>query len=79
MALGMTLFVAERCVALGDAPNDITMLEAADYGIIIANPHRAPLPPLNGEDEGRISRTLDAGPLGWNTAVCALLDTLELT
>ena len=79
MARVLRRFDAERCVALGDAPNDITMLEAADYGVIIANPHRTLLPPLNGEDEGRISRTLDAGPLGWNTAVCALLDKLELT
>jgi mannosyl-3-phosphoglycerate phosphatase len=61
-------------LALGDAPNDIAMLEAADYGIIIANPHRPPLPILNGEATGRIIRTTQPGPVGWNNAVCAFLD-----
>lgn len=64
-------------IALGDAPNDIEMLEAADVGIIIANPHHGHLPPLKGEDEGRIIRTDLAGPEGWNRAVLALLDQFE--
>lgn len=68
----------DHSVALGDAPNDITMLEAAEFGVIVANLHRDPLPTLSGEATGRISRTRDAGPLGWNTAVCALLDQLGL-
>jgi len=78
MARVLDDFQPNHFVALGDAPNDITMLEAADFGIIIANPHRDPLPTLKGEAEGRISRTLDAGPTGWNTAICALLDQLGL-
>ena len=69
----------QHTVALGDAPNDISMLDAADYGIIVANPHRTPLPKLEGETTGRISRTRRAGPEGWNTAVCALLDHLGMT
>lgn len=56
-------------VALGDAPNDTEMLETADLGIIVANPHRPPLPTLKGEAEGHIRRTEDAGPKGWNAAV----------
>lgn len=56
-------------VALGDAPNDVEMLEAADLGIVIANPHRAPLPPLKGEAEGRIRRIAAPGPKGWNAAM----------
>lgn len=60
-------------VALGDAPNDIEMLERADLGIIVANPHRAPLPPLRGEAEGRIRRTTLPGPAGWNDAVLQVM------
>lgn len=66
-------------VALGDAPNDIEMLEAADFGVIVANPHRRPLPLLRGEKEGRIIRTLEVGPAGWNTAILDLLARLNLT
>lgn len=65
-------------IALGDAPNDIEMLEAADIGIIVANPHRRPLPELKGEQSGRIMRTTLAGPDGWNAAVLAQLTRLNL-
>ena len=65
-------------MALGDAPNDVEMLEAADFGVIVANPHHAPLPPLQGEAEGRIVRTERPGPEGWNIAVLNLLAQLEL-
>lgn len=61
-------------VALGDAPNDVEMLEAADLGIIVANPHRPPLPQLQGEMQGHIIRTTLAGPQGWNAAMLDLLD-----
>lgn len=67
-----------QTIALGDAPNDVEMLEAADAGVIIANPHRAPLPCLKGETSGRIIRTTDAGPKGWNTAMQAHLARLKL-
>lgn len=56
-------------LALGDAENDVAMLEAADYGIIVANEAHAPLPRLAGEDTGRIFRTIVQGPAGWNGAV----------
>lgn len=69
---------AGETIALGDAPNDIEMLEAAGHGVIIANPHRAPLPPLKGESAGRIHRTVASGPVGWNRAVVDLLDTLSI-
>jgi mannosyl-3-phosphoglycerate phosphatase len=65
-----------RTLALGDAPNDIEMLEAADRGVIVANPHGTPLAPLPGEADGRISRTSKPGPEGWNAAVCAVLSGL---
>lgn len=67
-----------RTIALGDAPNDIEMLEAADIGVIVVNPHHSPLPRLQGEDTGRIIRTDRPGPVGWNRAVLALLDRLGL-
>lgn len=62
-----------RSIALGDAPNDVEILQAADYGVIVRNDHAPPLPPLPGEAAGRISRTLEQGPQGWNTAVLGLL------
>ena len=65
-ALPMTL-------ALGDAPNDIEMIEAADFGVIVANPAHEPLAELQGEALGRIRRTRAIGPAGWNEAVLAIL------
>jgi len=72
------LYAPKTTVALGDAPNDVAMLEAVDFGVVIANPNRPPLPPLNGEAEGRISRTTKAGPLGWNEAILDLIEHLNL-
>ncbi|MEM6940265.1 MAG: HAD-IIB family hydrolase [Pseudomonadota bacterium] len=66
-------FQPRHSIALGDAPNDIEMLETADVGVIVHNPHRVPLPALTGEAAGRIRRTTQAGPEGWNTAVLSLL------
>jgi mannosyl-3-phosphoglycerate phosphatase len=54
------------------------MLQAADYGVIIANPHRAPLPPLKTEAKGRILRTTLSGPEGWNNAVLDLVEQLNI-
>ena len=60
-------------VALGDAPNDIEMLDTADRGFIIANPHGSQIPHLAAEDEKRVTRALESGPTGWNTAVLSIL------
>ena len=65
-------------LALGDAPNDVEMLQTADHGVIIANPHRAPLPPLDTEGAGRITRTTLPGPEGWNREVLDFVDRLTL-
>lgn len=65
-------------IALGDAPNDAEMLEVADFGVVIANPYGAELDTLRGEETGRIMRTSQAGPKGWNTAMHMLLDRLGL-
>ncbi|MEP3298376.1 MAG: HAD-IIB family hydrolase [Pseudoruegeria sp.] len=64
-------------IALGDAPNDIEMLEYADTGVIVANPTRPPIHQLSTEAAGQIIRTEEAGPLGWNLALCDLLRRFE--
>ena len=66
-------------VALGDAPNDIEMIEAADIGIIIANPDHAGIPDLPGERCGKIWRSGQAGPSGWNAEVLRLVDKIRKT
>lgn len=78
MARITTRLAPRHTIALGDAPNDVEMLEAADTGVIIANPHGTPLPLLEGEASGRIIRTTDAGPKGWNAALLAHLARLKL-
>lgn len=72
-------YAPQKTIALGDAPNDIEMLEAADLGIIIANPDHAPLTPLAGEATGRIIRTQLSGPVGWNAAILSYLDQSGLS
>ncbi len=65
-------------MALGDAPNDIEMVEAADFGVIVANPAHAPLPALAGEADGRIIRTEKVGPAGWSEAVMRIVSRLDI-
>ena len=65
-------------VALGDAPNDVEMLQRADFGVIVRNDHGTPLPTLPGEAEGRILRTQQEGPRGWAEAVLHLMLDLKL-
>ncbi|EKF58610.1 mannosyl-3-phosphoglycerate phosphatase [Agrobacterium albertimagni AOL15] len=64
-----------RTVALGDAPNDLAMLEASDCGIIIANPAHSPLPVTQREREGAILRSEQSGPKGWNIMIHQLVAT----
>jgi mannosyl-3-phosphoglycerate phosphatase len=73
-----THYSATCTAALGDAPNDVAMLQAADIGFIVKNPQGPELPPLPGETEGRIRRTEHVGPEGWNVAILDLLWGLEL-
>ena len=56
-------------VALGDAPNDIDMLERADIGFIVNNPGGTPIPTLEDEATGRIMRTMAVGPHGFAEAI----------
>lgn len=64
-------------VALGDAPNDVEMLEAADIGIVIRNPDHAPLAPLSGEKTGKVRREPLPGPVGWNRAIQQIIDDMS--
>lgn len=78
MARIILSFAPRHTIALGDAPNDVEMLEAADQGVVIANPHAARIPLLKGEASGRIIRMADAGPKAWNAAILAHLARLKL-
>ncbi|WP_394690664.1 HAD-IIB family hydrolase [Hoeflea sp.] len=66
-------------VALGDAGNDIKMLEAADLGFIIPNSSHRGIGPLAGEASGRIVRETAEGPAGWNHAVLGLFNITRNT
>lgn len=60
------------CMALGDAPNDAEMLEAADVPIIIPNPH-GPYPELSQAAMSRLRQAPAPGPVGWNVAITTLV------
>ncbi len=64
-------------VALGDAPNDVEMLNSADFGVIIANPEGAEVPVLAGERAGRIRRSTQPGAAGWNEMMTTLISELS--
>lgn len=63
-----------QVVALGDSPNDVPMLQAADVGVLIANPHRTafPVPGVS-----HLLRPDAPGPTGWAAAIAQLLHNLE--
>lgn len=65
-----------RTMALGDAPNDVEMICAADFGVVIKNTHGAGIPPLGDAAEASIIRTTLSGPAGWNLEVQARLKHL---
>ncbi len=64
-------------VALGDAPNDSAMIEAADRGFIVRNDAHDGIGRLAGERTGKTSRTAEEGPAGWNIAVLSVLQVLN--
>jgi len=73
------LYKGAGTLALGDAPNDREMIEHADHGVIVANPHGADMPRLKGELDGSVQRTKLPGPAGWNAAVNDFLDRWTIT
>lgn len=60
-------------VALGDAGNDVAMLEAAELGVIIPNSAHEGIPRLEGEATGKIIRANLSGPEGWNEIMTKIL------
>ncbi|MDJ0613930.1 MAG: HAD-IIB family hydrolase [Rhizobiaceae bacterium] len=65
------------CVALGDAPNDIAMLEAADIAVVIPNPLQEEIVKRIAKQSGKIIRAPFSGPKGWNTVVLDLIEKIE--
>jgi mannosyl-3-phosphoglycerate phosphatase len=61
-------------IALGDSPNDISMLAEADYAIQIPSKHAKRILPLLEHPNLRIAP--QPGPAGWNGAVNEILDQL---
>lgn len=70
-------FRPDTVIALGDAPNDTDLLQAADIGVIVRNDYGPGIGPLPGEAEGRIRRTEKTGPEGWNAAVLEIVEALD--
>lgn len=60
-----------KTIVLGDAPNDLSMLELADYPIIIRSAHHAP-PQSTALKKPIISKKI--GPEGWNECLSALIN-----
>jgi mannosyl-3-phosphoglycerate phosphatase len=66
--------LAPIILALGDSENDLAMLKAADYAVLVKSPVRD-FPEL---DHKNLRKTNKIGPLGWNKAVLEVLEELEL-
>jgi mannosyl-3-phosphoglycerate phosphatase family protein len=61
-------------IALGDGPNDLEMIETADYGVVIPNNSGAAIE--SGKPHVRVAK--QAGPKGWASAVTDILRQLNL-
>ncbi|MCD6296256.1 MAG: HAD-IIB family hydrolase [Deltaproteobacteria bacterium] len=61
-------------VALGDSPNDFSMLECADYPVLVRS--RRSFEGLKKRIP-RLMVTSEMGPKGWNTALLDILDEKE--
>lgn len=59
-------------IALGDGPNDLGMLHAADVAVVIPGRHGIPML-LRGHKQARVAT--EPGPKGWADAMRELLDT----
>jgi mannosyl-3-phosphoglycerate phosphatase len=61
-------------VALGDSPNDLAMLNAADIAVVIRHKDGAA---MSFESDRRCIVTEQAGPAGWNDAVIHILNEMS--
>lgn len=64
-------------VALGDAPNDLAMLAAADHAIVVPNPSHPGLALQMQGAADRMRRAPCPGPAGWAAALQALLSEIH--
>jgi mannosyl-3-phosphoglycerate phosphatase len=64
--------VKPTIIALGDCPNDIAMLRAADIGIVIATPTGRE---LDFKSDNQIIRSTLEGPEGWVETMTPLLES----
>ena len=61
---------ASHRIALGDSPNDLPLLNRADTAVIIHSPSAAIMTVAGA---GRIIRSQQAGPRGWQEVMAGLL------
>ncbi|CAO1651068.1 HAD-IIB family hydrolase [Parasphingorhabdus sp. NYA22] len=61
-------------IALGDGPNDLAMIEAADFGVIMPNPQGVTIE----STKPRVRTASLPGPAGWVIAVTEILAELGL-
>lgn len=78
VALLIELFREKYCeilsIAVGDAPNDIPMLEQVNHPILVRRPDNSLDPNV---DIPGLLKADGIGPQGWNSALLALLSALE--
>lgn len=63
-------------LAVGDSPNDVSMLDVADYAVIVKGFSKHPVVVKN-DDPRRVYRTRAHGPEGWNEGLEHFLSTLS--
>ncbi|WP_075187599.1 HAD-IIB family hydrolase [Teredinibacter haidensis] len=62
--------VPAKLIALGDSPNDIDMLNIADYAVLVNSPtHDYP----ETNTSGRLIKTKGFGPVGWHEAIAQII------
>lgn len=62
-----------QMVALGDGPNDVDMLAAADIAVVVANPDSDAIAPPTRH----VLNTTLTGPAGWNEAILQIAATIQ--
>ncbi len=60
-------------IALGDSPNDLKMLQTAQHGIVIPNPHA---PKMCVDNHANVTTAEHPAPLGWNDSLLTLFKEL---
>lgn len=68
----------QTIVALGDAPNDVEMLIAADYAIVLPSAQGHPVHMPRDRTKAVIIHAVNPGPAGWHDALSRLLNRLGM-